>query len=118
MVHSATDKGKGSAPIKPIRKSWTMGSIPANDKDFLEWRQDQSLMSHGLGTRESMVVYLEQINFKSSERYERDMKEHKAQLPEHFPIPRTVSSPYPRTSSSDQSHFSTSNLVAINCPES
>ncbi len=55
-----------------------MGSIPATDKDFLEWRKDQSLLSHGLGVREAMVVYVEQLNFESSERYELEMKEHNA----------------------------------------
>ena len=32
MVRSETDKGKGTAPPKPIHKIWAMGSIPANDK--------------------------------------------------------------------------------------
>jgi hypothetical protein len=78
MVRSATDDDRGTAPPKPIRKSWTMESIPATDKDFLEWRKDQYLLSHGLGVREAMVVYVEQLNFESSERYELKMKEHKA----------------------------------------
>ena len=30
-------------------------------------------MSHGLGVREAMVVYVDQLNFESSERYEREM---------------------------------------------
>jgi hypothetical protein len=37
-------------------------------------------MSHGLGVREAMVVYVDQLNFESSERYEREMKEHNAWL--------------------------------------
>ncbi len=57
-----------------------MGSIPANDEDFLEWCKDQSLLSYGLGVREAMVVYMDQLNLESSERYEREMKEHKAWL--------------------------------------
>jgi hypothetical protein len=57
-----------------------MGNIPATDKDFIEWRKDQSLLSHGLGAREAMIVYVEQLNFESSDRYEREMKEHKAWL--------------------------------------
>ena len=31
-------------------------------------------MSHGLGVREAMVVYVDELNFESSERYEREMK--------------------------------------------
>jgi hypothetical protein len=78
MVHSATDKG--TAPIKPIRKSWTIGSIPATDKGFLEWREDKSLMSYGCNVLEGMVHYMNQLNFKSGERYELEMKEYKALL--------------------------------------
>ena len=37
-------------------------------------------MSHGLGVREAMVVYVDGLNFESSERYEREMKEHNAWL--------------------------------------
>ncbi len=37
-------------------------------------------MSHGLGVREAMVVYVDQLNLESSERYEREMKEHNAWL--------------------------------------
>ena len=37
-------------------------------------------MSHGLGVREAMVVYVDQLNFESSECYEREMKEHNAWL--------------------------------------
>ncbi len=81
MVESATDKGKGTAPIKPIRKSWAIGSIPATDKDFLEWRKDQSLVSYGCTVLEGMVHYVNQLNFESGgERYEREMKEYKALL--------------------------------------
>ncbi len=78
MVHSS--KGKGTAPVKPIRKSWTIGSISANDKDFLEWRKDQSLMSHGCTVLEGMVHYVNQLNFESNERYELEMKEYNALL--------------------------------------
>ncbi len=67
MVRSATDDDKGTAPPKPFHKLWTMGSIQANDKGFLEWRQDGCLMSHGLGVREAMVVYLDQLHFESSQ---------------------------------------------------
>ncbi len=80
IVHSATDKGKGTATIKPIRKSWTIGSIPATEKGFLEWREDQSLMSYGCNVLEGMVHYVNQLNFESGERYEREMKEYKALL--------------------------------------
>ena len=37
-------------------------------------------MSHGLGVQEAMVVCVDQLNFESSERYEREMKEHNAWL--------------------------------------
>ena len=78
MVHSS--KGKGTAPVKPIRKSWTIGRIPADDKDFLEWRKDESLLSHGCTVLEGMVHYVNQLNFESGERYEREMKEYNALL--------------------------------------
>ena len=80
MVQSATNKDKGTAPIKPIRKSWAIGSIPATDKGFLEWREDQSLMNYGCNVLEGMVHYVNQLNFESGERYEREMKEYKALL--------------------------------------
>ena len=78
MVRSTTDRNKGTAPPKPIRKIWTIGSISADDKGFLEWRKDQSLMSHGCTVLEGMVHYVNQLNFESEERYEREMKEYKA----------------------------------------
>ena len=80
MVRSETDRNKGTAPPKPIRKIWTIGSISADDKGFLEWRKDQSLMSHGCTVLEGMVHYVNQLNFESEERYEREMKEYKALL--------------------------------------
>ena len=87
MVHSS--KGKGTAPVKPIRKSWTIGSIPANDKDFLEWRKDESLLSHGCTVLEGMVHYVNQLNFESGERYELEMKEYNAFFFRLIPKTRT-----------------------------
>jgi hypothetical protein len=76
MARSTTDKNKGTVLPKPIRKSWAIGSIPADDKGFLEWRKDQSLMSYGCTVLEEMVHYVNQLNFESGERYEREMKEY------------------------------------------
>ena len=80
MVRSTTDKDKGTASPKPVRKSWVIGSIPADDKGFLEWRKDKSLMSYGCTVLEGMVHYVNQLNFESAERYELEMKEYKALL--------------------------------------
>ena len=80
MVRSESDRNKGTAPPKPIRKIWTIGSISANDKGFIEWRKDQSLMSHGCTVLEGMVHYVNQLNFESEERYEREMKERSTRL--------------------------------------
>ncbi len=48
-------------------------STSTADKEFLEWREDQPLLSQGLGVREAMTVYVQQLNLASSERYEREM---------------------------------------------
>ncbi len=37
MVQSETDNEKGTAPPKPVRRVWTVGSIPNTDEKFLEW---------------------------------------------------------------------------------
>jgi hypothetical protein len=78
MVRSATDDDKRALP-KPY-KTWIMGNIPATGKDFLEWREDQPLLSHGLGVRKAMSVYVQQLNLRSKAIYEMQKKEHEAYL--------------------------------------
>ncbi len=92
-----------------------------------------------------MVVYVDQLNFESSERYEREMKEHNAWLlssksrdtgenseQSHEPEPAKMETPdgntqnisipehfspaYPRSSFPDQFHFATP-CFFTNCPE-
>jgi hypothetical protein len=84
MVRSDTDNDKGTAPPKPILKVWTMGSIPATDKDFLGWCEDQTKVlgtrSRNYGTLDAMKLYMQHLNLESRELYERQLKERKDQL--------------------------------------
>jgi hypothetical protein len=77
MVRSDTDDDKGTVPPKLTRKVWTVGSIPATDKDFLGWCEYQTQKQ---GTLRMMKLYVQQKNIESKMLYERQLKEQKDQL--------------------------------------
>jgi len=77
MVRSHTDDDKGTDPPKLTRKVWTVGSIPATDKGFLEW------CGHHIKKRTTlamMKLYVQQLNIESIMLHERQQKEQKEQL--------------------------------------
>ena len=77
MVRSHTDDDKGTDPPKLTRKVWTVGSIPATDKGFLEWCGLQIKK----GTTVAMMnLYVQQVNIESIMLHERQQKEQKEQL--------------------------------------
>jgi hypothetical protein len=76
MVRSESDNDKGTAPPKPFRKIWAMGSIPATDKDFLEWQGRQTSTVRAHGAVYTMNLYVQQLNIEGKMVYERQLKEH------------------------------------------
>jgi hypothetical protein len=77
MVRSHTDDDKISDPPKLTRKVWTVGSIPATDKGFLEWCGLQTKK----GTTVAMMnLYVQQLNIESIMLHERQQKKQKEQL--------------------------------------
>jgi hypothetical protein len=78
MVRSETDNDKETVPPKPIRKAWTMGSIPATDKDFLEWCGHQTTKKRA--TLSMTKLYVQQLNLEGIMLHERQQKEKKEQL--------------------------------------
>ncbi len=86
MVRSETDEDKGTAPPKPVRKMWTTGSIPATDKDFLEWLGRQPSALRARGTVYVMNLDVNQLNVECQMVYERQLKEHKERLHSSEPV--------------------------------
>jgi hypothetical protein len=76
MVRSETDNDKGTLPPKPVRRVYSMGSIPNTDEKFLEWCGYQTQMKKR-GALEMMKLYVNQLNMESHMLYERQMKERK-----------------------------------------
>jgi hypothetical protein len=75
--------GASWQPVRYLERSSLGGRIKCRvnqDKDFLEWREDQPLLSHGLGVLEAMKIYVQHMNLRSSELYEQQMREHKVYL--------------------------------------
>ncbi len=99
MVRSAIDDNKGTAPPKPVRKIWTMGSIPATDKDFLVWCENQAqsrgTRSRNYGTLDAMKLYVQHLNIESKMLYERQLKERKDQPHLTEPVVDAVPTPEP-----------------------
>jgi hypothetical protein len=77
MVRSHTDDDKGTDPPKLTHKVWTVGSIPATDKGFLEWCRLQTKKG---ATVAMMNLYVHQLNIESIMLHERQQKEQKEQL--------------------------------------
>jgi hypothetical protein len=122
MVRSETDNDKGTAPPKPARRMYSMGSIPNTDEKFLEWCGYQTQKR---GALEMMRLYVNQLNVEAHMLYERQNKEQKeliiaatnatdelpaAELPEanmNIPTPQIISSPnsqnIPQPQSQEQS---------------
>jgi hypothetical protein len=67
MERSATDAKSRTAPPKPQPYFIVMGSIPATDEDFLEWKEDHCL---GRNVRDSMSMYVEHLNAKGKVIYD------------------------------------------------
>ncbi len=80
------ERDKGTAPPKPVRKMWTTGSIPATDKDFLEWLGRQSSALRARGTVYVMNLYVNQLNVECQTVYELQLKEHKERLHSSEPV--------------------------------
>ncbi len=74
MVRSETDNDKGTAPPKPVRRVYKMGSIPNTDENFVEWCGYQTQKR---GALEMMKLYVNQLNVESHMLYERQEKEQK-----------------------------------------
>ncbi len=74
MVRSETDNDKGAPLLKPIRKVWTMGTVPATDKGYIDWlgQQPKSVSKHG--TAYCMNLYVQNLNFEGKILYERQLK--------------------------------------------
>jgi hypothetical protein len=65
MERSAPDANTRAVSPKPSSyKILVMGNIPANDKDFLAWREEHR---PGIGTRDAMSEYVRLLNGKSKE---------------------------------------------------
>ena len=77
MVRSHMDDDKGSDSPKLTRKVWTVGSIPATDKDFLEWCEHQTKKRTTLSM---MKLYTQQLNLVAIMLHEQQQKEQKEQL--------------------------------------
>jgi hypothetical protein len=77
MVRSHTDDDKGTEPSKLTPKVWTVGSIPATDKDFLEWCK---LQTNKRSTVAMMKLYVQQLNIGSEVLHERQKKAQKEQV--------------------------------------
>ncbi len=86
MVRSETDDNKGTAPPKPVRKTWILGSIPTTDKDYLELHRRQSSGVRSQGTVYTMNLYVQQLNIEEKMIYERQLKEHKEHLQSTGPL--------------------------------
>ncbi len=80
MVRSETDNEKGTLLPKPIRKLWTMGTVPSTDEGFVNWvaQQPKSVTKHG--TSYCMNLYVQNLNFEDKITYERQLKEYNDKL--------------------------------------
>ncbi len=85
MVRSKTHDFNGTAPPGPPT-TWMMGNIPATDKDFPEWREDQPLLTHDLEVQQAMMVYVKWLNLKGRETYEQQKKVYEAYLLSAKPV--------------------------------
>ena len=63
-----------------------MRNIPATDKDFLEWREDQPLLTHDLEVQQAMMVYVKWLNLKGRETYEQQKKVYEAYILSAKPV--------------------------------
>ena len=77
MERSATDANARAAPPKPQPYFIVMGSIPATDEDFLEWKKDHCL---GRNVRDAMVMYVEHLNSKGKVIYDRQEEVYEAYI--------------------------------------
>jgi hypothetical protein len=115
MVRSATDDDKGTAPPKPVRKIWTMGSFPATDKDFLEWCENQAQFrgtrSRSYGTLDAMKLYVQHRNIESKMLYERQLKERKDQIHLAEPVDAVLTSKPGVTKAPDDTDDTTMNIL-------
>ena len=80
MVRSETDNEKGTPLPKPIRRLWTMGTVPSTDKGFIDWvaQQPKDVSKHG--TAYCMNLYVQNLNFEDKITYERQLKEYNEKL--------------------------------------
>jgi hypothetical protein len=83
MVKSATDDETRTAPLKPPPfKIIGMGSIPTADNDFLAWREQHCPR---LATRDTMLVYVRDLNGQNKIRFEQEMEQWKTYLRSMLP---------------------------------
>ncbi len=75
MVRSEADNDKGTERPKLTPKVWTLGSIPATDKGFLEWCEYQSKKRSTLSL---MKLYVQQLNLAAKMLHERQQKKQNA----------------------------------------
>ncbi len=68
MVRSETDNDEGTAPPKPVRRMYTVRSIPNTDENFLEWCGYQTQKR---GALKMMKLYVNQLNVAAHMLYER-----------------------------------------------
>ena len=80
MVRSETDNDEGTAPPKPVRRVYTVGSIPNTDENFLVWCGYQTQKR---GALEMMKLYVNQLNVESHMLYEQQLSEYERQKKEH-----------------------------------
>ena len=79
MVRSTTDEDKGTAPAKPVRRLYTVGSIPNTDEKFLVWCGYQTQKR---GALEMMKLYVNQLNVESHMLHEQQLANHERQKKE------------------------------------
>ena len=80
MVRSETDNEKGTALRKPIRRLWTMGTVPATDKGFIDWTAQQPKEVTKHGTAYCMNLYVQNLNFEERILYDQKLKEYNDKL--------------------------------------
>ena len=80
MVRSETDNEKGIVLSKPIRKLWTMGTVPSTDEGYVNWVTQQPKNITKRGTSYCTNLYMNNLNCESQITYERQLKEYNEKL--------------------------------------
>ena len=81
MVRSETDE-KGTVLSKPVRKLWTMGTVPSTDEGYVKWLGYQSKAITKNGTSYCMNLCITKLNFDSKIAYEWQLQEYNEKLQE------------------------------------